>query len=54
MQTVGKSQTQEEEDARPDEADLADKFIQKFPPWQTVGKEATACRHATPSCENFM
>lgn len=47
-----KCRRQQQEDARPGEADLGNLFEQKFPPWQTVRKEATAYTHAIPSCGN--
>lgn len=52
VQTVGKAQMQQWEDAKPVEADLGNLFRQKYPPWQTVGKEETTYSHAIPSCGN--
>lgn len=41
-----------QEDAKPGEAELGNIFRQKYPPLQTVGKEATAYSHTIPSCGN--
>lgn len=50
----GKSSDTTREGARPGGADLGNLLGQKFPPWQTASKEATAFTHAIRRCEIFM